>query len=254
MDIQYRKFVSEGYFQHSFGYDCVDAGYVQGTLKISLSDQLILTFSDRGETILPTSKNIINLDTDSLFDLIEFLYDYIAKPIKFNYHSYNNCGLHVIDASIEEGRQEWRDELNKSLVLLDSQYRLTNDGKIELLPSSEGLRDLVDKYELPLNVENIDDRVKHACNLFLKHDSRLDDKRDALKNLADVLEFLRKDLKNHIPNNEVNDLFNIANNFGIRHHNDKQKTQYDQESYFTWIFYSYLSTIDLFAKLKNQTE
>jgi hypothetical protein len=253
--IQYQKFTNDGYFQHAFGYSCVDGNrYIDGTITIGLAQQLILTFGEVGKYMNPQKESMMNLDYYLLFDLIEFLYDYIAKPMESRYHDYHNCGIHVISASREEGQKEWRDELNKSLVLLEPPYRFTTDGNIELLPSSEGLQDLVDKFEVPLDIENIDGRVKHACNLFLKHGSTLDDKRDALKNLADALEFLRKDLRNYIPKKEEGDLFNIANNFGIRHHNESQKTQYDQESYFTWMFYSYLSTIDLFSKLKKQSE
>lgn len=39
------------------------------------------------------------------------------------------------------------------------------------------------------------------------------------------------------------DLFNIANNFGKRHRNDKQRTAYDAGIWFSWMFYFYLSTI-----------
>ena len=255
INIQYQKFKNDGYFQHSFGYSCVDDPYyIDGVIKIGFAQQLILTFGEVGKYLNPEKESILNLDCYLLFDLIEFLHDYIAKPIESRHHSYSNCGIHVISASVEDGQKEWRDELNKSLILLEPPNRFTNDGNIELLPSSEGLQDLVDKYEVPLDIENIDSRVKHACNLFLKHGSTLNDKRDALKNLADVFEFLRKDLKNYIPNKEERELFNIANNFSIRHHKDTQKTQYDQESYFTWFFYSYLSTIDLFSKLKKQPE
>ena len=42
---------------------------------------------------------------------------------------------------------------------------------------------------------------------------------------------------------DENDLFNIANNFGIRHHNDQQKTSYDTALWLSWMFYFYLATI-----------
>lgn len=252
IDILYRKFESEGYFQYNFGYTCIDAGKVPGKISVGIGEQLILTFSSRGEAMNPTKENaIINLDQDSLFDLIEFLHDYVAKPTKHTYHTWGDCGIHVSQASVEDGQLEWKDEINKSLVLLEPPYRLTNEGNIEILPSSEGLQNLVDNYEIPTEEGNISARIKHACNLFLKHGSTIDEKRDALKNLADVLEFLRNELKNYIPKREEGELFNIANNFGIRHHRIGQKTEYDHEAYFPWIFYSYLATIDLLTKLKQ---
>jgi len=251
--ILYRKFKSEGYFQYNFGYDCVDTGKVPGKITIGLEEQLILTFGSRGELINPDRENGIENFTllDFVFDLIEFLHDYIAKPTTSEYHTYNNCGLHVSQASSEEGQIVWRDELNKSLNQLDPPYRITSVGNIEGLPPSEGLQNLVDNYEIPSDDGDIDTRIKHSCNMFLKHGSSIEEKRDAIKNLADVLEFLRSDLKDYIPGKEEGELFNIANNFGIRHHKQGQKIDYNHEAYFPWIFYSYLATVDLLTKLKN---
>lgn len=39
------------------------------------------------------------------------------------------------------------------------------------------------------------------------------------------------------------DLFNLANNFGIRHHKPGQKTDYDQAIWHSWMFHHYLATI-----------
>ena len=39
------------------------------------------------------------------------------------------------------------------------------------------------------------------------------------------------------------DLFNIANNFGLRHHNQQQKSDYDGSIWLSWMFYFYLATI-----------
>jgi len=36
----------------------------------------------------------------------------------------------------------------------------------------------------------------------------------------------------------------MANNFALRHHNDHQKDNYD-DSFLTWLFYLYLSTVHL---------
>lgn len=36
-------------------------------------------------------------------------------------------------------------------------------------------------------------------------------------------------------------IFELANNFAIRHHNPKQKTNYDQTIWFSWIFHFYLA-------------
>lgn len=48
---------------------------------------------------------------------------------------------------------------------------------------------------------------------------------------------------------DTNELFEIANTFGIRHHNKRQKTEYDKPIWHAWIFYCYLSTIHLCLRL-----
>ena len=48
------------------------------------------------------------------------------------------------------------------------------------------------------------------------------------------------------------DLFNLANNFGIRHHNDHQKTSYDANIWLSWMFYFYLATIHVVLRKQQQ--
>ena len=117
--------------------------------------------------MIPTLENIMKLDMDSLFDLIEFLHDYVAKPTDLVYNEYGYCKMHVRDASYKEGREEWRSNLNESLSLLEPSYRLNTDGDIELLPSSVGLEHIVDQHTSHGDSENIDEVVNRSCKLFL---------------------------------------------------------------------------------------
>jgi hypothetical protein len=75
------------------------------------------------------------------------------------------------------------------------------------------------------------------------------DRRDAIRDLADVLEFLRPQVKQVLTSKDERDLFNIANNFGIRHHNEKQKTEYNKPIWYSWMFYYYLATIHASLRL-----
>jgi len=43
----------------------------------------------------------------------------------------------------------------------------------------------------------------------------------------------------------------LANNFGIRHHNERQKTDYDA-LWLNWMFYFYLSTIHVLLRKMSQ--
>jgi len=82
----------------------------------------------------------------------------------------------------------------------------------------------------------------------------LDEKKDAIRDLADVLEYLRPRLKDVLSSKDENDLFNLANNFGIRHHNANQKTDYDKEIWYPWMFYYYLATIRACISLLRKAE
>jgi hypothetical protein len=96
--------------------------------------------------------------------------------------------------------------------------------------------------------------VENAILLFRRYNSSLNDKRNAVKELVAVLEFLRPKVKKVLVKADENDLFNLANNFGIRHHNEKQKTDYEQEIWLNWMFYYYLATIDAVIKLVKRPE
>ena len=60
-----------------------------------------------------------------------------------------------------------------------------------------------------------------------------------------MIEFLYE----HCSKPDEGDLFNIVNNFGIRHHNDAQKTQYDKPIWYSWMFYYDLATIHAAVRL-----
>jgi hypothetical protein len=91
--------------------------------------------------------------------------------------------------------------------------------------------------------QNVLSRVTASTLQYRRHGSTLDDRRQAVRDLADVLEYLRPQVKTLLTSADEKDLFNIANNFGVRHHNDKQRTAYDAGIWLSWMFYFYLSTI-----------
>jgi uncharacterized Zn finger protein len=90
---------------------------------------------------------------------------------------------------------------------------------------------------------------------YRRRGSTIDERRQAVRDLADVLEYLRPRVQELLTNKDESDLFNIANNFGIRHHNDKQKTGYDAGLWLSWMFYFYLSTIHVvLRKIEHQSK
>ena len=237
-------FAEEGYFK---GVRILheNTSLTYGVSIDGLERELVFAFGAKSSRMLPNRINIMHLDRDSLFDLIEFLSEQVSVPGIECYVDKHGRKDYEPDMFFKDGWEKWRDTLNKHLVQLDPPCRLTTDRNIETLPTSKGLQYLVDNHKSPS--ANDQGKVRYACELFLKHNATKDDRRSALKNLADVLESMQRDLKKLIPK-EKNDLFNIANNYGIRHHNNREKEC--DENYQQWIFYSFLAAIDLMTKLK----
>jgi hypothetical protein len=82
----------------------------------------------------------------------------------------------------------------------------------------------------------------------------MDERRDAIRDLADVLEYLRPQLKAVLNKKDEAAIFEIANNFGIRHHNQSQRTDYDKPIWYSWIFYFYLATIHAAVRLIDRKD
>lgn len=244
-------FEDEGYFQEALGFDCVDAGFVPGTLGHNLAGTLLLEL--RKKDLTPIRSKIENYSEDDLFDVIEFLYEYCSKPVLRHYHSYSDCGWHCDTFDREPGRQEYREKVNKVLALYEHGYELSPDGEI-LSKADSGLETLLDALLPCHDPENISARVEAAQRKFRRYRSSMDERRDAIRDLADVLEYLRPKLKTAFTAKDEADLFNIANSFGIRHHNSSQKTDYDKSIWYSWIFYYYLATIHAGVRLIERPE
>ena len=239
-------FEDEGYFQEALGYHCVDDGFVPGTLGHDLDGALLLELQKRD--LAPIRTKIDNYAEDDLFDIIEFLFEHCSKPVKRYYHDWDHCGWHCETFNRKPGQQEFLAKVNKVLAPYGPGYELSADGEILGLADT-GLEAL---FEAPLpniNPENISARVEAACNKFRRYRSSMDERRDAIRDLADVFEYLRPQLKAVITSKDESDLFKIANNFGIRHHNSTQKASYDKPIWYSWIFYYYLATIHAVVRL-----
>jgi hypothetical protein len=241
----YLHFCREGYFQEAFGLHCV-SGYIPGTLGSDLEAQMFRKLRRQG--LWPIDDKCLQYTEDDLFDVIEFLYDHISKPATRTYHEWNDCGWHYDDFDQRAGRTEFQSEINALLRDYGEGYELSDDGEILVL-GQPGL-DLLFEADIPSDdVENIETRVQAAIAKFRRRGSTWEDRRDAIRDLVDVLEFLRPKLKKVLTRKDESDLFHLANKFGIRHHDLEQKTDYDRAIWYSWMFYYYLATIHAALRL-----
>ncbi len=243
--LKYNELVNKGYFQKYFGGYCIDSGEYSGLLGEDIPTAIFLKIGKNG--LWPVHEKYMSYSDVDLLTIIEFLHDCCSEPTESHYHSYGDCGIHVHKADDELGHKMFRNEINP-LLKRYLKVELSVDGEI-LEDIEEGFDNLF-KADLPTTDEqNIKQRVQTAMLKFRRAKSGVDERRDALRDLADVVEFLKPQISSFPISKDTNELFQIANTFGIRHHNPHQKTDYDKPIWHSWMFYCYLSTIHLFLRL-----
>src|SRR3546814_2271784 len=175
----------------------------------------------------PILQKLSNYTEDYFFDVIEFLHDHFSKGLNCHYHNWNDCGYHYEEFNDIEGQKHFREQLNPVLKEYKDGFEISESGEILIL-SDNGLSNLFEADIPTSDKGNISNKINSAILKFRRHKSTLDDRREAIRDLADVLEFISPALKEHINKNDENDILNIDKNFGIRHHNKEQKTEYDK--------------------------
>lgn len=243
----YRSVEQFAYLQRSFGYRCVDAGAISGREGRDLAAALRLAWVAVDGLV---DEWMIEADEPSLFTLLELIFDHVAKPLDGNIwkHDWDNCGWHcraLDDPRLFDevaARAEWRAKVNAVLTYYEDGFELSTKGEIVRIPP-DGASSLV-TASLPASTQSSDaEKVAHAIQTFHRGRSTREERKQAVRALFDVLEFHRPAVKQHLKKNE-DDLFNIANNFSIRHHRENQKDDYD-DAWLTWMFYVNLATVHL---------
>lgn len=246
--VTYNKLNNEGYFQKYFGIDCTD-GVIPGEMGEDID--AIIFVNLRKENLYPVWEKLSSYTEDDFFDVIEFLHDHCSKGLNGYYHNWNQCGYHYEEFNDIEGQKFYRELLNPILKEYKDGFEISESGEILIL-SDNGLSNLFNADIPTGDKENISDKINSSILKFRRHKSSLDDRREAIRELADVLEFLRPSIKQHLNRKDENDIFNIANNFGIRHHNKDQQTDYDKAIWYSWIFYYYLATLHAVLRMTDK--
>ncbi len=194
---------------------------------------------------------------DHIFDVLEFLYDRVSKPGEmvdmstdsgWNYRDY-------VDYDDEAGQEEFRNTASVFLADYKTGFELTKEG-IVLAMGTGGLQYILDAEIIPYDEANVDSKVRNAIAKWRNRHLSVSEKKEAIRELADVFEWLKKTktLTAVLDAKDESAIFEIANNFGIRHHNPKQKTNYDPAIWYSWIFHFYLATYHAIIRLLIKKE
>jgi len=198
-----------------------------------------------------------DITEDHIFELLEFLYDHVSKPGKLSELDWNQYDYDGYDD--EAGREEFRNTANSFLADYKTGFELTKDG-IVLAVGTAGLQHILDAEIIPYDEANVDSKVRNAIVKWRNRHLSLSEKKEAIRELAEVFEWLKKTkgLGNVLDRKDESAIFDIANNFAIRHHDPKQKTNYDRAIWYSWIFHFYLATyhatVRLLIKLEEDTK
>lgn len=191
---------------------------------------------------------------EELFTLIEVVHDLIARPRYRSWHDFEG-DFHYHAFNERAGQAVYRWKVNTLLAIHAPGYRIATDGEdagliVTTVPDPR--RRLTERVRLDVPDGNLQS-IEHAIALFRRRDVTIEDKRGACRALAFVLESRRPALRKHLRGKDEGALFQIANEFWIRHHDGKQHTDYAQDEFLDWVFWNYLATIELTNRLLART-
>ncbi|AMQ75639.1 MULTISPECIES: hypothetical protein [Bacillus amyloliquefaciens group] len=235
----YHEFIQKGLFDELLGYQDTKRkripGIIAGNFELFLYKQL------GKRELAPIDLNNAYNEED-IFDLIELFYDYVSMPI-IPKSKYDQAA----------GQLKYRDEMNFILNNYGQGFELTQEGYIRELIDN-GLENLIDsQYEFDDDKDS-EEVVKRATKKFFHYNADDTDKKSAILEIAGLLENLRESNKLHLAKKDESDLFNLLNNFNLRHNNPNQQTKYEKSIFYPWVFFNLLSALDAALKLLNRQD
>lgn len=191
-------------------------------------------------------------DDDFFFTAVEVIHDLIARPRVRHYHEYAD-DWHFSDFHRQIAQELYRHRTNALFAETDVQLALAEkgvDAGLLVLTPRDGREDLLARVvERPQDPTR--DSVVRAIVQFRDRSADRIQKRAACILLAHSLESLRGDVKKQLLSKDEGLLFQLANQFAIRHQNVDQHSDYSEE-YLDWIFWIFLSTVELMQNLPNE--
>ena len=237
---------------------------------ITGSDEVAVWTAMRAE--VPNCQHLWNegpLRTMAILNMIEFCWRYIGAPIREGYHEPFNH--HHLDFNIEEGRNEFREDINRIFGSNGLAYELNEYGQIERL-APPVLREELVSAQFRTGDNDLDGMLETARRNFLHRDEAT--RREALKALWDAWERLKtlegQDKKAQITailnriagssssqfrqalEQEAEELTSIGNSFQIRHSETNQE-RLARSEHVDYLFHRLFALIHVILRTKNHS-
>lgn len=237
-----------GYFDPAIGSSCCDSrddhaatGEKVLTQRLGRATSWPLTDSD--------TSGVASLDRGNFLDLIEVFYDLVQRPRTHHWHEF--CQeWDYSDHDSQAGQRIYVWKVNALLDRSSEELRLSgageDAGQLVHLPTDERalLPQAVEQSTPDLRERK---RIAHANAQHRVRTPTKETRREAVRNLGDVLENRRAQAKEVLRRDE-SDLFRIINKFDIRHLDADQKEV--GEEFLDYVYWTLLASLELMNRLE----
>jgi hypothetical protein len=236
----------KGYFDERFPQDCFTVGRDDDReISAELAERL------RVPDLWPLKPSAWSDDT--YYGLIEVFHDLVARPRDIIRRHERPDGVtcaHYASFARAPGQQLYRWRVARLLARQGIRLKLADDGEDagRLVGVAGDDRNRLVESALATPDAAARNTVTHAISLFRGRTSGRSEKRSAIVALAGLLEQRRALLKTKLLSGDESALFQIANQFDLRHRRADQRDDY-AEAYLDWIFWWYLGTLELTNQL-----
>lgn len=254
-----QSLIASGAFAQKFPEVCQDGAGPIGTDENAFNQALKAEVPDI-ELPLQTTKDYEPYapDTFIILDLVQFCYMHVAKPIQRDYHDF--LKHYHLSFDLDEGRQDFRERINRIFARNGIGYELEEDGNIKRL-ASPILGEKFETLSFDTGDSSLDKILEDARRKYLstKPESykesveRLWDAWERLKtigNSSNKKESIRKLLDKAASESEFRQLLeeearkltDIGNKFHIRH-SEIAQIEIERVEQFDYLFHRLLSMI-----------
>lgn len=239
---------AEGYFPKILPKLCEDDRWPADPIDVARE----LRRATKQEVEWPlTSADAKLLPDLTIYSLVEYFNDQAQRPRSAQWHNWDNCGYDYSDFNRESGGAVYRWRVNALLKDHKAPLMLGSVGaeRGRLIHSFSHEQDALLTDELENRVEHPADEVAQAIRMFRARNANNIEKRAALGLLYRRLEPQRKYLEAKTTKGDVEDIFNIANRYHIRHSIGKQFRE-ERAEYLDWMFWNFFSMVRLLDALE----